>query len=264
MKPIYFIILYFFCTVATAETIIKPAKLDTTEINIGKMFYSVSEDSTYVYINVRTSEEKTIKSIIRTGLTVYFDLKGKKKKDVFIRYPYVDRSGGSKNKQKSGSGRGNDDSVDLYSLIEKMPSNAQYGFYGEATVFNKDLNAQDIHLGYQTDGERLEFNLQIPKSKIIRKNRNDFTKLSIGVESNQPDKRQSQDRKPETRQGSGIRPEGGRGGGMSGGGREGGMSGVGRGGGNDRPQRGGEDQGEKPKRPELVIVNDWFDGDLRD
>jgi len=53
---------------------------DTTQITNKNVLYKVSQDGSYVYLNIRTTDKKTAISIIRTGLTIYYDIKGKKKR----------------------------------------------------------------------------------------------------------------------------------------------------------------------------------------
>ena len=53
---------------------------DTTQVAHENILYKVSQDDNYVYLNISTTDKKTSMSIIRTGLSVYYDIKGKKKK----------------------------------------------------------------------------------------------------------------------------------------------------------------------------------------
>ncbi|MBD0779949.1 hypothetical protein HPE56_19295 [Maribacter sp. ANRC-HE7] len=94
---------------------------DTTQVSNENILYKVSQDDNYVYLNISTTDTKTSMSIIRTGLTVYYDIKGKKKKDVYVKYPYS-----TEPRQSRQGSRGNNDSntIDLNSMIEKLPAEA--------------------------------------------------------------------------------------------------------------------------------------------
>ena len=53
---------------------------DTTEISNNNILYKVSQEGNYIHLNISTTDKKTATSIIRNGLTIYYDIKGKKKK----------------------------------------------------------------------------------------------------------------------------------------------------------------------------------------
>ena len=106
---------------------------DTTQVSNENILYKVSQDDNYVYLNISTTDTKTSMSIIRTGLTVYYDIKGKKKKNVYVKYPY------STEPRQSGQGsRGNNGQniIDLNSIIEKLPTEAEYSSLEEKQTFN--------------------------------------------------------------------------------------------------------------------------------
>lgn len=138
--------------------------------------------------------------------------------------------------------------------IEKLPNEAEYGFYNDKVEFRKDLNSEDITLAFNINGEQLNYNLKIPKSKILKKNKTDLSELSIGIKTNKPE-RQNNERPDESmRQRNGNQPSGGRGGGMSGGRR----------GGNRGNQSGGNDRNQRPtqEKTDRFEIEFWFDAKL--
>ncbi|MCF8274095.1 MAG: hypothetical protein K9I95_09710 [Flavobacteriaceae bacterium] len=186
MKLILTIIFAFNLINANATTIYNVIKNDTTQITENSVHYKVSDDSQYIYLNICTSDKKTMMSFFRSGLSVYFDIRGKHKKEVFISY-----LNNSQKKQLGSNQTYFNDSEksfakDLNNLIEQLPQEAEYYYFEEKQQFNKDLNTLDISLqfNYNSDSEVLDFHLKVPKQKISLKENSDFSKLSIGVFTN--------------------------------------------------------------------------------
>ncbi len=241
---------------------------DTTQVEEDEVVYKVFNDDHYIYLHLSTTHKRTSMSIIRNGLTVYFDVKGKKNKDVYIKYPSKNEpENGKRNPREKGERdeRGERDalrSIDIGAMIEKIPGEAQYGFYDEEYQFHKDLNAQDISLGYSTNGEALEFVLKVPKNKIKTKKKKkkkiDFSKLSIGVVTNtrnRPDREQRQHQEQQQRPNRSNGNFGDRG-------MRGGTGQMGRGNGNG----GGGNRGNRPNQgaKEANNIDFWFDAQLKE
>lgn len=153
---------------------------DTTQVSNENVLYKVSQDETYVYLNISTTDKETAMAIIRNGLTIYYDINGKKKKDVYVKYPYSNEPSQS----RQGSRENNDtETVDIISMIENLPAEAEYSSFEERQVFSKGLNTLDIAIesNYTAENEVFEFSIKIPKTKISSKENSDFSKLSIGV-----------------------------------------------------------------------------------
>ena len=201
--------------------------IDTTNVVENNVSYKVFSDNNYIYLNINTADKKTSMSIIRNGLTIYFDLKGKKKKDVYVKYPYSTEPGQLRQNPPEQQERDELSAIDFNPIIENLPKEVEYAYYDEKQQFHKDLNSQDISLGYTATGELLEFSLKIPKSKISNDNETDYSKLSIGVLTNtlkrSPEKENSRGQDQGMRRGNGNRRGGGMGrsGGRSGGGNRG-------------------------------------------
>ena len=214
---------------------------DTTQVSNENILYKVSQDDNYVYLNISTTDTKTSMSIIRTGLTVYYDIKGKKKKNVYVKYPYSTEP----RQSRQGSQENNDaNPIDMNSMIEKLPKEGEYSSFEEKQTFNKYLNSLDIAIenSYTASSQLFEFSIKIPKTKISSKENSDFSKLSIGVVANKMEGNINKERG----QGQNERTR-------SGGGRRGNGSGGGRGG-----ARGQNKQQSSPTT-ERAIIDFWFD-----
>lgn len=214
---------------------------DTTQVSNENVLYKVSQDGSYVFLNISTTDKKTAMSIIRNGLTIYYDIKGKKKKDVYVKYPYSNEP----RQSRQGSQENNDaNPIDLNSMIEKLPAEAEYGSFEEKQAFNKDLNTLDIAIAnhYTASSQLFEFSIKIPKAKIASQVNSDFSKLSIGVVANKMEGAVKKERGQGQNQGM-----------RSGGGRRGNSSGGGRGG-----ARGQNEQQSSPTT-ERATIDFWFD-----
>jgi uncharacterized membrane protein YgcG len=214
---------------------------DTTQVSNENVLYKVSQDGSYVSLNISTIDKNTAMSIIRNGLTIYYDIKGKKKKDVYVKYPYSNEP----RQSRQGSQENNDaNPIDLNSMIEKLPAEAEYGSFEEKQAFNKDLNTLDIAIAnhYTASSQLFEFSIKIPKAKIASQVNSDFSKLSIGVVANKMEGTVNKERGQGQNQG--MRSGGGRGGNGSGGGRGG--------------ARGQNEQQSSPTT-ERATIDFWFD-----
>ena len=213
---------------------------DSTQVSNENILYKVSQDDSYVFLNISTTDKKTAMSIIRNGLTIYYDIKGKKKKDVYVKYPYSNEP----RQSRQGSQENNDaNPIDLNSMIEKLPAEAEYGSFEEKQAFNKDLNTLDIAIAthYTASSQLFEFSIKIPKAKIASQVNSDFSKLSIGVVANKMEGAVKKERGQGQNQGM-----------RSGGGRRGNGSGGGRGG-----ARGQNEQQSSPTT-ERATIDFWF------
>ena len=212
---------------------------DTTQITNKNVLYKVSQDETYVYLNISTTDKETTMAILRNGLTIYYDIKGKKKKDVYVKYPYSNEP----RQSRQGSQENNDaNPIDLNSMIIKLPAEAEYGSFEEKQAFNKDLNTLDIAIAnhYTSSSQLFEFSIKIPKDKIASQVNSDFSKLSIGVVANKMEGAVKKERGQGQSQGM-----------RSGGGR--------RGNGNGRGGMKGQNEQRPSTTTEKITVDFWFD-----
>lgn len=213
--------------------------VDTTQITNEDIVYKVSQDGDYVYLNISTTKKKTATSIIRNGLTIYYDIKGKKKKDVYVKYPYSNEPGQF---QQGSQGNKDANAIDIDRMIKKLPAEAEYSSFEERQEFNKDLNSLDIAIenNYTASSQLFEFSIKIPKAKIASQENSEFSKLSIGVVTNKMEENINKERGEGQSQGM-----------RSGGGR--------RGNGNGRGRTRGQNDQRTSSTTEKVTVDFWFD-----
>ncbi|MBD0779950.1 hypothetical protein HPE56_19300 [Maribacter sp. ANRC-HE7] len=201
--------------------------------------YKANFDGKDLYVTLHAEFKETMQVMLHRGYTIYFDVKGKKKKNVSIQYPLKTElpEKGTRPERGERSGNGEQNGPDINKMLENLPKTANYTSYDSSQDFNLDLNSLGIEMNYSYEestevGPILEFHLKIPASKIIKENE-DLSKLSIGVVST---KQEQQENRSQPTMTTGGRQGGRSGGGRSGGGRSGGRGGAGRGNGGGLPQ----------------------------
>ncbi|MEM6515555.1 MAG: hypothetical protein AAF688_05185 [Bacteroidota bacterium] len=102
----------------------------------------------------------------------------------------------------------------------------------------------------------MEYDIKIPKDKILKDNKTDLSKLSIGIKTNEPERQNNQQPDESMKSRGGNRSGGGGHGGGMFGGRGGGNRGGGQSSGNNRPQRPTQDRANK------VYIDFWFEAQL--
>ncbi|MDJ0646332.1 MAG: hypothetical protein QNJ57_10160 [Flavobacteriaceae bacterium] len=250
MKTLTAIILLLLSSAILAQTDDGDPGVSTEVVDDG-ILYKTSQDQNNVHIIISTSDKGKAMIILRLGLTVYFDVTGKSKRRVFVKYPdkLPPPSFDLDQKERSLD-------PDFNILIEQLPLEAIYGYFGDQQPFNIQLNDHNISLrySYSTD-EVFSYELHIPKSKLTDKTNEDFSKLTIGVVSGAFKSKMKTAgismspgaRTMRSRSGSGMSPGGITSGGMAPGGTRG-MAGN-RG---NRP-RGGQS---------MPSIDFWFDANL--
>ncbi|GAA3518545.1 hypothetical protein GCM10022393_35830 [Aquimarina addita] len=238
---------------------------DTTQVLDNNIIYKTFDDSNYVYVTASTTDPAILKPMLHQGVTVFFDIKGKKKKNVYVTYPFNEEKKPPK-RDRSGQKEENQEmeereKPDVTKILEDLSQKAMYSYFEEVKEFNTALNNLDIDVSFSTDSlEQIHYMLRIPKEKINTNSKKDLSKLSIGVlighnatdkESDGPSGGRSQ-----MNIGNGqSRGSGGQGGPPGGGGQGrggSGRSGGGASGGGERPS-----QENRQKNQEF-----WFDANL--
>ncbi|WP_299180039.1 hypothetical protein [uncultured Aquimarina sp.] len=229
--------------------------IDTTTVINNTETYQTYNDKAYVYFSIETIDSKVATSILRQGINIYFDTKGKKKKNVSITYPIANNQRPPRrNKDAPDETRGFPDNDSIirqigHRLKNNMPQKALYQYYDKTKEFNTLLNNEGITIDLKVNEERNSFiyYLKIPKNKINVKSDIDFSKLSIGVKTVERSRDNSERARPTQQASVGG---GGRGGGRSRGGAPQGRSGNGPGGNQGR---------SKDRKIESVSTIDfWF------
>lgn len=160
---------------------------DRTVIQEEHMQYEVTEDATHLFVHVSTTDQNKMRTMMHFGLTIYFDVKGKKKKDVFIKYPFetvaprLPQAGPPPSEEERQEKK--QKQPDIHRIIEQLPAEAIYSYFDNVQQFHKDLNSLDINYSwhYHNEDKRLEFLLKIPKHRVTTSKISEVTNLSIGV-----------------------------------------------------------------------------------
>lgn len=272
MKYLVVVIAVFCITFsATAKSHVTPINRDTV-LTDEKVTYKFTEDEKNVRINISTTDEKTIMSILHLGVSVFFDVKGKKKENVYIKYP-VEPMSRNRKQQKGGrpasevafeeeSSRRNK----IIEILEKDYSQkGEYTYFDSTEEFNILLNNLDVSVTFKYDEVEglFEYDLKLPKSKISADAKSDLSKLAIGIKT-------VKKKRKDNKEGKGLNGSlggfslgsGQQSGGRSGGG-QGGPPGGGRGGQGGSRQGGGGQGGGPPKdtgqnKPSDSLLNFWF------
>jgi len=151
---------------------------DTTEVVNEKVLYSMTSDHKNIYISMSTTDKRTMMLMLRSGVTVYFDVKGKKNRDVYIKYPlkpaYLNNKSDISRKENK---------LDLNHLISNLPKEAEYNNFDNTQQFHVDLNSLNVVLSfaYNRKNDLLTYHLTVPKSNISEDEKIDLSKLAIGV-----------------------------------------------------------------------------------
>ena len=225
----------------------------------GTINYSSTMDAKNIYVQLNTTDEATMLSMLHRGFSIYFDVKGRRKKNVAIQYPSeIEVPQGKPNRKYSTRGareeREEDDGErgpDILAQLGGMSKTARYTHPDLSQEFHLDLNNLGVSMAYNYDKEAnvLHYELMIPKNNIGTPPV-DLSKLTIGVVTTKIE-REEDTASNISFGGGGQGGRGGQGGGPGGGGR-GGRQGGSQGG--DRP--------DQDQRPEEVAIDFWFKADL--
>ncbi|CDF79263.1 hypothetical protein BN863_15510 [Formosa agariphila KMM 3901] len=197
--------------------------------------------------------------MLRHGVTVFFDLKGKEKEDIAMTYPIIEPIRMSM-QPEADRGNGREASFQSEADIKQMkaqintlvttdfPEEALFKLNDSKQNFNVLLNGIGISATYSYNQEEniLTYKLSIPKAKLKTKAKDDFSKLMIGVQTAKPEQSK---RNENTTMGNEM--------GSRGGGRGNRQAGGGRGGSRGGGQRPGGDSERKPQG-----IDFWFEAHL--
>ena len=188
-----------------------------------KIRYQVSSNEQYLFLTFNTSNGASIMKIVRTGLTIYFDSNGKKKKDSYIQYPVGKLAKMEKGKIKPDH-QPKPKKMNLSNMISGVPREAIYYTNETARTINLTTDTAGFEASLKEENGALTYTIRIPFSKIEGTNYNSRNELAIGVESGEfsmPSQRPTQSASVQGGRGG---KGGGGGGGHGGGGRPGGAS----------------------------------------
>ncbi|RMA64330.1 hypothetical protein [Ulvibacter antarcticus] len=221
------VLLLLVCTIysVSAKNPKTSVVVDTTEVFNESLTYKVVQDNEYLQLSISTKDNDIIMSMLSLGVTVFFDVKGKEKENVYIKYPLEPvKTNFNKGQVPLDGFQTSEEETkrrqQIAKLIENdLPQEAAYNYFDSQEQFHILLNSLDTSLSYIYDPQKglLEYRLKIPKRRISANSKEDFSKLAIGVKTGKlPDHKPKEDdssRRPESKKRGGGRPSGGRGGG---------------------------------------------------
>lgn len=257
MKNIFFIALIILgsCaslnTVSSVEHTANEASSFRYNDSNSNVLYSVANDNENLYVSLNTSETTSIAKILRTGLSIYFDVNGKKAKDLFVQYPLAQKQKLSKEEMSNpGSSNNSSPNTQLTKLLAQMSYQAIYHKLSETESFSVlDKNSEIKIVIESVTSSEITYHLTIPFNKIAISGKSDLSKLSVGIVSGRFDP-------PDSSAGAGS-------GSGQGGGQGSGMSGGGQGGGQGRGMSGGgQSQGNMSAM--TTPIKFWFKVELQD
>lgn len=236
--------------------------------------YTVTANENNLHVNISTSDEKTMMSMLKLGVSVFFDIKGKKKQNVYVKYPsepiiqhQIQQRQQGRSKLSDRSSRSEATSIEedeanrkkrITDILENDYSqNAEYSYFGDAVDFHILMNTLGISAAFTYNEEEglLEYDLTLPKSKINTDDNKDLLKLTIGIKTIK-EKRERNNKEGIQGNIGGISLDSQQRGGRSGSGQAGGRSGGGQ-----RGQRGGPPNARDQSKTSHVLLNFWFKAD---
>lgn len=256
------VLLFAVIFTSQAKTLYKYIESDTTSVSNKTEIYKVSQDNNNIHFEMTTRDTKVMSSLLRRGVSIFFDVKGKKKQKVSVTYPIKDknnkkelRPNNQRQQQEREGERGEEQFLIRLSemLANEAPQKALYSYYKDDYEFNVLMNSHQIvtHLTFDETASVLTYRLTIPKNKITTDVEVDWSKLSIGVKSpERPSRDQSQN--------NGGQQLGSRGGAQGGGRGQGGPPGGGGRGGQGGGQRGGPPSGQNGGPQSDSGLDFWF------
>jgi uncharacterized membrane protein YgcG len=189
-----------------------------------KIRYQVSSNEKYLFLTFNTSNNASIMKIVRTGLTIYFDSNGKKKKDSYVQYPVAKLAKMEKGKIKPDHQK-RPQKMNLKNMISGVPREAIYFANETAQTINLSTDTSEFEARLIEENGALTYTIRIPFSKIEGTNYNSRNDLAIGVESGEFEMPSQRPTQSSGGQGGPGGKGGGGGGGQGGGGRPGGSGG---------------------------------------
>lgn len=203
--------------------------------------YAITNDDVNLHLRLRIKDEANMVKILKSGLTIYFDVMGKKKTDVFVKYP-IAHTGEAPKTERNEKQKGLENKrKKLETMISVTPVLATYQSFEDVQQFSVINADSEFKCGLRlNENEELIYDLVIPMHKISENGRIGLSNLSIGVESGILEIRERPNNGGGSSNGGGP-PSGGRGGGGGGG-----PSG-------DRGANGGEDRSDQGKK-----IAFWF------
>ena len=151
----------------------KHIEQDSTVVNNKNITYTVNKDSRNIFISVETDEKEIAQTLLREGVTIYFDNKGKKKKKVFVQFPKdIQRPPNKKQNERGGRPQPSNKTADheqpnKHDILENMPQEAIYAHLDTKREFHTLMNDLGIDISFDfLPHHRIKYNLKILKNRI--------------------------------------------------------------------------------------------------
>lgn len=183
------------------------------------ILYGVTYDTNYLYVLVKAHEVEAKRRILSSGLTVWLNPDGKKKKKIGVKYPIMEMG--------PGKGKG----MERNKSPEIMLDESQLGNMMVQGIFSDDMEILqkhylktdlDVMIGFDST-QNLLYEMKIPLDLLKQKAKDNFEKIAVGfevTEHTRPTGGAPQGGSGRGQNG-GTRPSGGRAGGGGGGGGRG-------------------------------------------
>jgi len=149
------------------------------------VLYSVSNDNENLYVSLNTSESTSIAKILRIGLFIYFDVNGKKAKDLFVQYPLAQNQKLSKEEMTNpGNSNTRNPNTQLTKLLPQISPQCTYHKQSETESFSvlDENSAIKIDIKAVTNSE-ITYHMTVPFNKIATGGKVDLSNLSVGIVS---------------------------------------------------------------------------------
>ena len=156
-------------------------ELDASFHKSSQIYYTVTNDEEYLYFTFETHHRPSQIKSIRNGIRLYFDISGKKNKDISILYPYRDPAmiRTQMETRRQGAGRPSMDEGGIEQMLG-LALEAEWISGEKKEVINVGVD-QEIQAGIIFDEHRrLLYRLKVPMAKLNY--RSEEGPLAVGVE----------------------------------------------------------------------------------
>lgn len=199
--------------------------------------WTIANDSTYLFLSLNTNNREIQRMVMFRGITLYLDPSGRKKKDIYLRYPYLsDPAQAFRENRSMADG-------DQRHRPYHAPTTAYWKKGDDGMLLNSAMIHSEFSYNISIDSLGImDYQVRIPLNRIEKSGYEDIKELSVGIVVDRPEMRPGS--KPQ------FRPHGGFADG-DGGGERGGFGD--RDGGRRQPP-----DGRDRSRFHPVNVNIWF------
>ncbi len=148
-----------------------------------QVLYKVTNDDKNLHVILNTTSQASILKILKTGLTIYFDISGKKKQDVFVHYPYKLNYDLKKEDYKKDANT-DPNKKNLNYFVSQIPAELIFSDHNAT----EHINLHDVNIDIKDSitvlhNDEIIYELIIPLSRISKKGLFSLANLSIGVVS---------------------------------------------------------------------------------